>query len=373
MSSFNVGITGQAGFVGTHLFHYLELQADVVCVPFADDYFDDPSVFDRWVRQCDVIVHLAALNRHNDPQEIYDTNIRLTRQLVESMERTQSRPHVLFSSSVQEERDNPYGKSKLECRKMLATWAQGSGGVFTGLVIPNVFGPFGLPFYNSVVGTFCHQLTHGDTCRIDVDNVLELIYVGELVEVILECVRRSRNDPKYRVPGTAERKVTEIRDLLQQFKEDYFDEGVIPVLHDRFELHLFNTFRCHIESGSHFPVKLTQHTDPRGCFCEILRLGTGGQVSFSTTHPGITRGNHFHTRKIERFAVIGGKANIALRRIGTEDLLSFDLDGSEPAYVDMPIWYTHNITNTGTEDLVTVFWISECYDPADPDTFYADV
>jgi UDP-2-acetamido-2,6-beta-L-arabino-hexul-4-ose reductase len=122
-----------------------------------------------------------------------------------------------------------------------------------------------------------------------------------------------------------------------------------------------------------YPVKLTMNTDDRGTFVETIKSGLGGQVSFSTTKPGITRGNHFHTRKIERFAVIKGKARIQLRRIGTDKVMNFELDGNEPAYVDMPIWYTHNITNVGNEELYTIFWINEFFDPNDMDTFFEKV
>jgi UDP-2-acetamido-2,6-beta-L-arabino-hexul-4-ose reductase len=151
------------------------------------------------------------------------------------------------------------------------------------------------------------------------------------------------------------------------------DKGVFPVLNDKFEVNLFNTFRCYMDIPNHYPVKLVMNTDDRGTFVETIKTGLGGQVSFSTTKPGITRGNHFHTRKIERFAVIKGKARIQLRRIGTDKVLDFELDGSEPSYVDMPIWYTHNITNVGDEELYTIFWINEFFNPDDPDTFFEKV
>jgi UDP-2-acetamido-2,6-beta-L-arabino-hexul-4-ose reductase len=167
--------------------------------------------------------------------------------------------------------------------------------------------------------------------------------------------------------------VSDIRSKLLEFKEVYQDKGVIPVLNSTFEYQLFNTYRCYMDIGTYFPRKYTQHTDPRGAFVEIIRLGIGGQVSFSTTVPGITRGNHFHTRKIERFSVIKGKALIQLRRIGTDEVLDFYLDGNEPAYVDMPIWYTHNIKNIGDELLYTNFWINEFYDPEDGDTYFENV
>lgn len=369
-----VGITGQAGFVGNHLYHTLGLyKEEFERIDFDRHYFDDAALLDGFVQNCDVIVHLAAMNRHNDPEVIYQTNIRLVQALVAALTRTGSRPHIIFSSSTQEEKDNQYGKSKKEGRELLMTWAQGAGAAVTGMIIPNVFGPFGKPFYNSVVATFCTQVSQGDIPEIHVDGQLKLIYVGELVQEIIHVIRKKISDAHLIVPHTAEAKVSEILALLQLYRNEYQDKGVIPAIHNSFELNLFNTYRCYMDIPNHFPVKFTKHTDPRGAFVEVIRLGVGGQVSFSTTVPGITRGNHFHTRKIERFAVIKGEALIQLRKIGGADILNFELSGTEPAYVDMPVWYTHNIKNTGSEDLYTIFWINEFYNPEDPDTFFENV
>jgi UDP-2-acetamido-2,6-beta-L-arabino-hexul-4-ose reductase len=172
------------------------------------------------------------------------------------------------------------------------------------------------------------------------------------------------------VEPTVEKSVSELLGLISGYKEEYLDKGIIPALKDDFERNLFNTFRSYMDIKNHYPVKLTLNTDDRGSFVETVKLGVGGQVSFSTTKPGVTRGNHFHTRKIERFAVIRGKARIELRRIGTTDVMAFDLDGREPAYVDMPVWYTHNITNTGEEELYTIFWINEFFNAEDADTYF---
>ena len=368
-----IGITGQAGFIGTHLFNFFGLNKEIIRVSFNDDYFADPSKLKAFVSQCDAIVHLAALNRHNDPQTIYDTNIELVRKLVSALESTGSRPHVLFSSSTQEERDNVFGKSKREGRKLLAEWSRRSGGAFTGMVIPNVFGPFGNPYYNSVVATFSHQLTHNEQPRVEVDTQLKLIHIGDLVRIIYYLIENKIADDEFRITPTDEARVTEILTLLQSFKAQYFEKGIIPDLSDPFERNLFNTFVCYIDHESYFPFRLKLNTDERGSFVETVKLNSGGQVSFSTTKPGITRGNHFHTRKAERFAVIKGKARIQLRRIGTNKIISLDLNGSEPSYVDMPVWYTHNITNTGEDELYTMFWINESYDPTDPDTFFEQV
>lgn len=366
-----VGITGSQGFIGYHLYQTLNLlKEEFSLINFERSYFEDFQKLDSFVTSCDVIVHLAALNRHSDSELIYQTNISLVDKLIVSLKRTFSKAHLIISSSTQEERDSSYGKSKKEGRLLLSNWANQSGGSLTGLIIPNVFGPFGYPNYNSVIATFCHQLARNETPHIDVDCQLKLIYVGDLVEQIIHVIRTNDNTHELVIPHTTEAKVSEILTLLEYFRNSYQENGEIPVLKNSFELKLFNTYRCYMDIGSYFPKKFVQHSDDRGFFVEIARLGISGQTSFSTSKPGITRGNHFHTRKIERFAVIKGKALIQLRRIGTNELHDFYLDGDNPAYVDMPIWYTHNIKNIGKDTLYTIFWINESFDINDPDTYF---
>lgn len=369
-----IGITGQDGFIGQHLFNTLGLYPDEFeRVHFQYDFFEDKSKLIEFVGGCDVIVHLAAVNRHNDPEVLYQTNISLVEQLIAVLEKTKSKAHVLFASSVQEEQDNRYGESKKIGRELLAKWAENAGGFFTGLVIPNVFGPFGRPYYNSFIATFSHQLTHNEQPKIETDTEVKLIYVGELVDIIINAIRNQLQKPLYIIPYTSVNKVSDILKLLEKYTSAYFVQGNIPALNSAFELNLFNTFRSYIDVKNHNPIKIMQHADDRGAFVEIIRLGIGGQVSFSTTFPGVTRGNHFHTRKIERFAIIKGEALIQLRKIGTDEVLDFYLNGNEPAYVDMPIWYTHNIKNIGTEDLYTNFWINEFYDANNSDTYFETV
>lgn len=377
-----VGITGQSGFIGTHLYNTLGLHPDQFeRIPFEDHFFEDPGMLRTFVQSCDAIVHLAAMNRHNDPQVIYETNLRLVNQLIDACQKTRSTPHILFSSSTQEERDNLYGKSKKEGRERFEKWAEQNEASFTGIIIPNVFGPFGHPYYNSVVATFCHQLTHDETPKIEIDSTLQMIYVSELVAHFLTLIKKVHKDQQkghytiqtVGVEHTTTVKVSDLLDILTSFRDNYFSRGEIPALTNEAARNLWNTFLCYIDHERFFPFKLILNTDDRGSFAETIRTKSGGQISFSTTKPGITRGNHFHTRKAERFAVIKGKARIELRRIGTDQVLCFDLDGSQPAFVDMPIWYTHNITNTGDEDLYTIFWINEHYDPKDPDTHFENV
>jgi UDP-2-acetamido-2,6-beta-L-arabino-hexul-4-ose reductase len=366
-----VGITGKSGFIGYHLSQTIYLFNDeFALVEFDKSFFNQQLKLDAFVSSCDVIVHLAALNRHNEPEVIYKTNVSLVNNLIKALERTESKAHLIISSSTQEERENLYGKSKKEGRKLLSDWAKQSNGRLSGLIIPNVFGPFGQPYYNSVVATFCHQIANGETPNIDVDVDVKLIYVGELVEKIIQIIRDNDNTHELFIPHSAEAKVSEILVKLKYFQNSYQVSGEIPALNNDFEFKLFNTYRCYMDIASYFPKKFVQHLDARGGFVEIARQGIPGQTSFSTTLPEVTRGNHYHTRKIERFAVIKGKALIQLRRIGTEDIHEFYLDGDYPAYVDMPIWYTHNIKNIGDDVLYTIFWINEPFDPNNSDTYF---
>ena len=371
-----IGVTGQNGFVGMHAFNSVGLYPEEFTrINFERYFFDKPDLLDDFVIQCDVIIHLAGLNRHEDLDVLYKTNIGLTEILLTSLQRTKSKAHVLFSSSTQEEKDNLYGKSKKQSRLLLNDWASKSEGKFTGLIIPNVFGPFGNPFYNSVVATFCYQLTHGETPSINIDEELKLIYVDELINVFMKCIRDNASDSCYKVSPTYRIKVSEMLLILQRFKDAYFDNGKIPDLSNRFLLNLFNTYRSFLDIAKRYPVHLEQHTDNRGSFAEIIRVGSGvnGQTSFSTTLPGVTRGNHFHTRKIERFAIIKGNALIQLRKVGSEEVFNLYLSGDDLSYVDMPVWYAHNIKNIGNEELYTIFWISEFFDSTDSDTYFETV
>lgn len=368
-----IGVTGSNGFIGWHLCQTLKLHVDKFeIIEFNRNWFENTNELDNFVSNCDVIVHLAGLNRHSEENTIYDTNVELANKLIGSFNRTDYKGRVLFSSSIQEERNNIFGNSKKEARAIFSKWSKENGTQFTGLIIPNVYGPFGVPFYNSVVATFSHQLVNNETPKIETDATLNLIYINDLVKAIIELFNKETEEI-VSIQYTDSYKVSEILELLNQFKATYFDMGQIPSFKNQFEINLFNTFRSYFNLALHFPIKYQNNIDERGNFVEIIRLETGGQVSFSTTKPGITRGNHFHTRKIERFSVIKGKALIQLRKIGSNEVFNYHLSGDEPAYVDMPIWYTHNIKNIGEVELYTMFWINEFYDAKDPDTYFQKV
>ncbi len=367
-----IGITGQSGFIGSHLYNYLGTKQKVKRIPFKDEFFEDKQSLDNFIKKCDAIVHLAALNRHGQDGVIYKTNVGLVNKLIESVRRTDSRPHIIMSSSTQENSNNEYGKSKRKGRELFVEWARESNGQFTGLIIPNVFGPLGKPFYNSVVSTFSYQITHDEKPEIHIDAKMALIYVQDLIEIIYEIIKENIIKNKYMVGETGKARVSEVLQKFKSFNETYVKKGVFPDIGSYFDQCLFNTFRSYLEPDF-FPFELELHTDERGSFAEAVRAHSKGQTSFSVTRPGIVRGNHFHIRNIERFCVIKGNALIKIRKVGHENIFTYRLSGKEPAYVDIPVWHTHNIKNIGSQDLYTIFWINGFFDPDCPDTYFKKV
>jgi len=366
-----IGITGQSGFIGYHLSQTLKYKFEkYVIVPFQRSFFEDSELLNSFVSSCDVIIHLAGVNRAASNEEVYNSNIQINTTLNDALLTAKFKGHFIFASSSQEDSTSLYGKAKKESRIFLEQTTTELGGKFTCLIIPNVFGPFCKPNYNSFVATFCSKILNNETPEVIQDPNVPLLYVGNLVEQILEVIEFQNEIKLKRIAYDIEVKVSEVLMLLEFFKEAYLKVNTIPAFNNSFELQLFNTFRSYIDVVALNPVTLVKHSDERGFFSEIIRTEIGGQFSYSTTLPGITRGNHFHTRKIERFTVIGGEAKISLRKIGTDIVHEFLLSGEKPIYVDMPICYTHSITNIGNDPLITSFWINEPYDPKDADTYF---
>ena len=360
-----IGVTGSQGMLGWHVCGFLRTLPDVQLRLADRETFSTAKSLAEFARGCDVVVHLAGMNR-GDASEVAQTNIRLTQELIAALIAVDSRAHVLFSSSTHIDRDTEYGASKRECAALLEAWAAQSGGKFTNLVLPNIFGERGKPFYNSVVSTFCHQVALGETPVIQQDAELEQIHTQSVARLIWDCVAEARVG-ELRIPGW---KVT-VSGLLEKIQGfgALYSGHIFPDVRDDFDRDLFNTFRSYLYPAR-YPTALTLHEDPRGCLFEAVKTHNGGQTFLSTTKPGITRGNHYHTRKIERFLVVSGQAEIRLRRVFDAEVQVFKVSGDQPAYVDMPTLHTHNITNAGPSDLITLFWTHEFYDPNLPDTFF---
>ncbi len=372
MTKKKIGITGMAGFVGSHLHDSLKTKEDIEVLPFEDGYYDNPEQFIDFAKQADVIVHLAGVNR-DEPEVVYKKNIELMEKLLEYVDASGNKPFILFSSSTQIERDNEYGKAKKKAMELLEQWTKKNNASGLSMVVPNVFGDSSRPFYNSVVATFCYQLTHGEEPTILKDGQMTMIYINDLIEDIFNLITKPKEgyDVEYIKPR-AQLKVSQLLELLNKYKDCYYSRGMVPEIKSDLERDLYNTFITYMDEAD-WQRNLKLNTDQRGSFVEVFKLEKGGQVSFSTTKPGITRGNHYHIRKNEKFCVVSGHAGIKLRRIGTDKVIEYKVSGDQPAWVEMPIYYTHNITNTGDTELVTLFWINEHFNPNDPDTYYEEV
>lgn len=360
-----IGITGSEGLIGWHQRAYLKtIGGDHEIRLAGRTTFEQAGALTAFVDGLDAVIHLAGMNRGDDA-EIEATNTRLARDLVAACERTGSRPFVVYANSTHQDRDTAYGRGKLAAADTFRRWAEQCGAGFANLILPHVFGEFGKPFYNSVVSTFCHQLARNETPQIITDGDLELLHVQDVVAQCWQAIQQNQR-ADIRMQGVG-MKVSELLQHLTDMR-DCYRAMVMPSFETALDVRLFNTLRSYL-FPAHYPVALTLHSDARGSLFEVVKSNCGGQVFMSTTHPGITRGNHFHSRKVERFLVASGEADIRLRKLFSDEVINFKVRGDAPSYVDIPTFHTHHITNTGQSELVTLFWTNEIFNPADPDTF----
>jgi len=314
-----------------------------------------------------VVLHLASLSPKEieKPEEIYEVNMGLAQKLLENLEKLNITPYIIFNSSTQIRKDNAYGKSKKDIGEMFRGWGKAHDSSVTNLVIPNEFGEGGLAHKISVVSIFCEELVQGQESQVG-EATVSLIHAQDVARAFLNLIRNPKNEDVELVG--VEMKVVDLYQKLKEFKEIYYQD-TIPNLKTDLDLKLFNNLRWHIFDTGFYPRKLVLRTDDRGSLFEMIKENTGGQTFASSTKPLITRGNHYHTRKIERFCVIKGEAEICLRQLGTDKIFKFKVSGDQPVYIDMPTFYTHNIKNTGSSELLTLFWCNEIFDSNDPDTY----
>lgn len=354
-------VTGAGGFLGWHLRTALkEIGVPVVAVPVgkAFDLAQACRAIDGSMRA----IHIAGVNRASD-EEVTAGNITFAEQFAAALRAAANPPSVVvYANSTQAKNGSVYGEAKARAAEVIAAAAANVGAEFVDLRLPNLFGEHGRPFYNSVTATFSHLIAAGETPRVENDKVLTLLHAQDAVDLLTgaaEIDALAALEQQETVSGLLLR--------LQGYAKLY-KHGEIPNVSDRFDRDLFNTYRS-FTFPSHAPIELCRHADARGSFFEIIRSHGGpGQSSFSTTVPGVTRGDHFHRRKIERFTVLNGHARISLRRLFTDEVISFEISGDTPKAVDMPTMWSHNITNIGDEVLYTSFWTNDIFDPENPDT-----
>ncbi len=365
-------ISGHNGFVGKHLIRKLKCLKSKYEIDFlTKSHFQSNDLVNK-ISPNDIIFHFSGVNRDVNDEEVYKKNNKINELLHSVLEEIKFKGKLLFTSSIQEDSDSLYGKAKKNARLKFEEQSNSLGYKFYGIVAPNIFGPFCRPNYNSFIATFSSMIINKETPTIDNNKKVSLIYIGDFIDEIVKILDsdklidlNTRSIDKYNV--------SEILEKLNTFNDLYINKGQMPNVSLYFDLCLFNTFRSYIDINSFYPRKHEEFKDIRGVFSELARAFSEGQVSYSITKKGEIRGNHFHTRKIERFSVIKGKARIQLREILSEEVSEFIIDGNQPSYVDMPVWYTHNIQNIGDDDLITVFWINEHYQEDTSDTYLENV
>ena len=366
-------VTGAGGFIGRNLTVHLERRGDVEVLPFeASDTLAD---LQRMVGRADLIIHLAGVNRPPDDSEFETINTGLTRILTDILRGQPVKPPVIFASSIQAGLDNPYGRSKRLAETELINYNRDTGGTIHIFRLPNVFGKWCRPNYNSVVATFCNNIARGMKIRIDDPSApVTLIYIDDVVRAFAsfldtpvtgtESLYHSAGDPHSTTVGELAAVIRSFRDMRSTL--------VLPDMDETFTRCLYATYLSYLETDD-FSYRPVTRTDVRGSLTELLKSEHFGQIFVSTSRRGVLRGNHYHDTKVEKFCVLKGSAVIRLRQIEGGKVISCPVSGERIEIVDIPPGYTHSIENTGDSELVTLFWADEVFDPGQPDTFADEV
>lgn len=380
----NILITGAKGFVGRNLAEALKNIRDgkdrsrttAVGDIYEYDIDTDPQALDNFCKNADFIYHLAGVNRPKNEKEFMEGNFGFTSTLLDTLKKHNSKAPVLITSSIQASLDNPYGRSKKAGEELIFQYGKENGVKTFVYRFPNVFGKWCRPNYNSAVATFCYNIAHDLPITVnDRGHMMTLIYIDDVISELLNALEGHENreeNTKY-CKVAAEHKITlgEIADMLYGFKNSR-DTKIIPDMNG-FSKKLYSTYLSYLDPKD-FSYKLKMNKDDRGSFTEILRTTNAGQFSVNILKPGITKGQHWHNTKNEKFVVVKGHGLIQLRRIGDTEIHSFEVNGDDMAVVDMIPGYTHNIMNlSDTEELVTFIWCNECFDPKHPDTYHEEV
>jgi len=349
-----VGING-FGFIGYHLWVYLNYKSDIDVIKLSKD----PT--NTELKKCDVIVHMRERNR-GDVDKLYSENVESTLSLLRALKSINHNPKIIYTSSIHEDADNLYGKWRRDNIDNFIEW----GGDFKSVKLPNIFGPFCKPNYNSFIATFCDKIIKDEEVTYSNDNV-NLLYVEDLCIQLLEVINGDRDKIQY----TTTIPVEYIYNKLTNWRDEYLTKNKIPYIDCNFDLNLFNTFRSYVDDDCRlFPIKLNE--DSRGKLSELVISKIPGQIFYSTTNPDEKhiRGNHFHTKRIERFCILQGDAMVSMRRVGTDDIKVYNINGEDGVVFDTPVYYTHNLKNIGTTPLIACFWMNDILSEVKVDDTY---
>lgn len=365
-------VTGAKGFIGKNLVSTLDREDkyEIICI----DRENSKEELEKGVLNSDFIVHLAGINRPKNEEEFFEGNTGLTEEIIEILKENNKNTSILITSSIQADLDNAYGQSKKGAEEALIKYmADTKGNVFI-FRLPNVFGKWCRPNYNSAIATFCHNIARGEEVWIsDPTKEMTLVYIDDVVRNIKNVI----DNEKTYIPGyqnvDIEHKATlgEIVDLINSFKESR-KSLMIPNMENELTKKLYSTYLSYLPEND-FSYSLKMNVDNRGSFTEFIKSKDRGQVSVNISKPGITKGNHWHDTKNEKFLVVSGEGVIRFRKVDSEEIIDYKVSGEKLEVVDIPVGYTHSIINTGERDMVTIMWVNEIFNPEKPDTIYLEV
>ncbi|MDQ0160555.1 capsular polysaccharide biosynthesis protein CapF [Alkalibacillus salilacus] len=365
-------ITGSNGFIAKNLIAELQSQG-----------YDDLLLFNRcntlneldnYCKDADFVFHLAGVNRPKRDEEFMEGNYNLTKELLDRLEFYNNRSPILITSSIQAEQDNPYGKSKKAGEDIVFDYGEINNIETYIYRLPNVFGKWCKPNYNSVVATFCYNIANNLPIQVNDSTVeMELVYIDDVIREFIQALKGTPNviNQFCEVPTVHYVTLGHIVELIQSFKDGREDKR-IPDMSDEFTKKLYSTYLSYLDRDN-FSYPLKMNVDHRGSFTEILKTPDRGQVSVNVSKPGITKGNHWHHTKNEKFIVVSGEGVIRFRRYGCDEIIEYYVSGEKLEVIDIPVGYTHNIENLGDTDMVTLMWANELFDPDNPDTHYLEV
>jgi len=364
----NILVTGAKGFIGKNLIAALKNYENYIIFQYDTD--SDPDLLNEYTRKCNFTVHLAGVNRPTDDKEFIKGNIEFTSLLLENLKKNNNNSPILFSSSVQAEIDSPYGRSKKTAEELLLNYSSENSISVYIYRLTNVFGKWCNPNYNSVTATFCNNIARGIDITVNNPNSpLSLVYIDDVIKQFIKTITKGENHCE--IQPVFETTVGELASLIHSFKESRNKRETVDVSNG-FINKLYSTYLSYLPVNE-FSYPLKTHIDERGSFTEFIRTANSGQVSVNIYKPNITKGNHWHMTKNEKFLIVKGNGVIRFRQIGSDEIIEYNVSDEKPEVVDIPPGYVHNIQNTSSGDMITIMWSNELFDPDNPDTIYEEV
>ena len=365
-------ITGAKGFIGKNL--VIELKNRNYTDIFEYDKDTPLDMLEKYCKECDFVFHLAGVNRPKEQSEYMEGNFGFTSTLLDTLKKYKNNCPVMLSSSIQARLNNPYGNSKKAGEDLLFNYNKETNAKVLIYRFPNVFGKWCRPNYNSVIATFCYNIARDLPIIVnDSSAVMNFVYIDDVVNELINALGSKEyiNGNFCEVPIVYTITLGEIVDLLYSFKESR-EKRFVPDMSNEITKKLYSTYLSYLPEDQ-FSYELKMNIDNRGSFTEFIKTPDRGQVSVNISKPGISKGNHWHYTKNEKFLVVSGKGVIRFRKIDSDDIIEYFVSGEKMEVVDIPVGYTHNIENLGDTDMVTIMWANELFDPENPDTYYLEV